>query len=216
MGVGMGVGMGVTKQGARRGAANRARARRRHHAARHVPELGLLRKEVVEEEEQARRREARAHGRGRRQLLAGAGRDVEAAVALVEAVAEVLTLLLGDRRGRGQRRGRVCGAVPEREHAAAAERGQEQSLHRQAHELSSPRAHPSRDSWLDLSEIGAGVEVDGQIMVNYDLLGITQMEKPPKFVKNYLQGASSIEEAIRSYVSEVKEKKFPGIEHSFK
>ena len=64
--------------------------------------------------------------------------------------------------------------------------------------------------------IGAGVEVDGQIMVNYDLLGITQMEKPPKFVKNYLQGASSIEEAIRSYVSEVKEKKFPGIEHSFK
>ena len=59
-------------------------------------------------------------------------------------------------------------------------------------------------------------EVDGQIMVNYDLLGITQMEKPPKFVKNYLQDASSIEEAIRSYVSEVKEKKFPGIEHSFK
>ena len=64
--------------------------------------------------------------------------------------------------------------------------------------------------------IGAGAEVDGQIMVNYDLLGITQMEKPPKFVKNYLQDASSIEEAIRSYVSEVKEKKFPGIEHSFK
>ena len=61
--------------------------------------------------------------------------------------------------------------------------------------------------------IGAGVEVDGQIMVNYDLLGITQMDKPPKFVKNYLQGASSIEEAIKSYVSEVKEKKFPGIEH---
>ena len=64
--------------------------------------------------------------------------------------------------------------------------------------------------------IGAGVDVDGQIMVNYDLLGITQMDKPPKFVKNYLQGASSIEEAIKSYVSEVKEKKFPGIEHSFK
>ena len=64
--------------------------------------------------------------------------------------------------------------------------------------------------------IGAGVEVDGQIMVNYDLLGITQMEKPPKFVKNYLQDASSIEEAIKKYVSEVKEKKFPGIEHSFK
>ena len=64
--------------------------------------------------------------------------------------------------------------------------------------------------------IGAGVDVDGQIMVNYDLLGITQMEKPPKFVKNYLLEASSIEEAIKNYVSEVKEKKFPGIEHSFK
>ena len=53
-------------------------------------------------------------------------------------------------------------------------------------------------------------------MVNYDLLGITQMEKPPKFVKNYLLEASSIEEAIKNYVSEVKEKKFPGTEHSFK
>ena len=42
------------------------------------------------------------------------------------------------------------------------------------------------------------------------------MEQPPKFVNNYLLAASSIEEAIKNYVSEVKEKKFPGIEHSFK
>ena len=64
--------------------------------------------------------------------------------------------------------------------------------------------------------IGAGPEVDGQIMVIYDLLGITQMEKAPKFVKNYLLEATSIEEAIRNYAYEVKEKNFPGLEHSFK
>ena len=64
--------------------------------------------------------------------------------------------------------------------------------------------------------IGAGSDVDGQIMVIYDLLGITQMEKQPKFVKNYLQESSSVEEAIKKYVLEVKEKTFPGIEHSFK
>ena len=47
-------------------------------------------------------------------------------------------------------------------------------------------------------------------------LGKWKWEKPPKFVKNYLLEASSIEEAIKNYVSEVKEKKFPGTEHTFK
>lgn len=63
--------------------------------------------------------------------------------------------------------------------------------------------------------IGAGPDVDGQIMVVYDLIGITQMEKAPKFVKNFLLETNSIESAIDGYVKAVKEKKFPSAEHSF-
>ena len=63
--------------------------------------------------------------------------------------------------------------------------------------------------------IGAGPDVDGQIMVIYDLIGITQMEKAPKFVKNFLLENNSIESAIDGYVKAVKEKTFPGAEHSF-
>ena len=52
-------------------------------------------------------------------------------------------------------------------------------------------------------------------MVVYDLIGITQMEKAPKFVKNFLLDTNSIESAIEGYVKAVKEKKFPSAEHSF-
>jgi 3-methyl-2-oxobutanoate hydroxymethyltransferase len=38
--------------------------------------------------------------------------------------------------------------------------------------------------------IGAGVDCDGQVLVSYDMLGITQ--NPPKFVKNFLTSGSII------------------------
>ena len=63
--------------------------------------------------------------------------------------------------------------------------------------------------------IGAGPDVDGQIMVIYDLIGITQMEKAPKFVKNFMQDNVSIQEAIEAYVRSVKDKDFPSSDHSF-
>jgi 3-methyl-2-oxobutanoate hydroxymethyltransferase len=63
--------------------------------------------------------------------------------------------------------------------------------------------------------IGAGVHTDGQIMVVHDLLGISCLEKPPKFVKNFMEDAGSIPEAIKSYVSEVKNKHFPSDIHTF-
>ena len=63
--------------------------------------------------------------------------------------------------------------------------------------------------------IGAGVDTDGQIMVVHDLLGISCLEKPPKFVKNFMEDAGSIPEAIKSYVSEVKNKHFPSDIHTF-
>ena len=63
--------------------------------------------------------------------------------------------------------------------------------------------------------IGAGPDVDGQIMVIYDLIGITQMEKAPKFVKNFMLDNVSIHEAIEDYVRSVKAKDFPSSDHSF-
>lgn len=61
--------------------------------------------------------------------------------------------------------------------------------------------------------IGAGADCDGQVLVLYDLLGLT--EKQPKFSKNYLQQSNSIFDAIVNYVKEVKAGKFPGPAHCF-
>ena len=62
--------------------------------------------------------------------------------------------------------------------------------------------------------IGAGPDVDGQILVLQDILNITT-GKRPKFSKNFMQGESSIQGAISRYVSEVKRGKFPDRSHSF-
>ncbi|MCX7946197.1 MAG: 3-methyl-2-oxobutanoate hydroxymethyltransferase [Hydrogenophilus sp.] len=62
--------------------------------------------------------------------------------------------------------------------------------------------------------IGAGPECDGQILVLYDLLGIT-LGKPPRFVKNFMESASSIEQAIRNYVQAVKTGRYPAEEHCY-
>ena len=62
--------------------------------------------------------------------------------------------------------------------------------------------------------IGAGPDCSGQVLVLQDLLGISP-GKPPKFVKNFLDGHSSIEAAVKAYVREVKSGKFPAPEHGF-
>jgi 3-methyl-2-oxobutanoate hydroxymethyltransferase len=62
--------------------------------------------------------------------------------------------------------------------------------------------------------IGAGPDVDGQVLVIYDLLGITPGE-PPSFVRNFLSDAGSIADALSAYVRDVKAGRFPGAEHSF-
>lgn len=65
--------------------------------------------------------------------------------------------------------------------------------------------------------IGAGKDVDGQIMVMHDLLGITPPDiKVPKFVKDFLADSSSgIRGAFEAYVKAVKNGSFPGPEHSY-
>jgi 3-methyl-2-oxobutanoate hydroxymethyltransferase len=63
--------------------------------------------------------------------------------------------------------------------------------------------------------IGAGVHTDGQIMVVHDLLGISCLEKPPKFVKNFMEDSISIQDAIKNYVKDVKNLNFPSCSHTF-
>jgi 3-methyl-2-oxobutanoate hydroxymethyltransferase len=62
--------------------------------------------------------------------------------------------------------------------------------------------------------IGAGPHVDGQILVLYDVLDITQ-GRVPRFVKNFMQGRDSPLEALRAYVQAVKDRSYPAPEHCF-
>lgn len=62
--------------------------------------------------------------------------------------------------------------------------------------------------------IGAGPDVDGQILVLYDVLGITQ-GRMPRFVRNFLDGQPSILDGLKAYVAAVKDKSYPAKEHCF-
>jgi len=62
--------------------------------------------------------------------------------------------------------------------------------------------------------IGAGAECSGQVLVLHDMLDIYPGKKA-RFVKSYMQGSSSIAEAVARYVREVKTGEFPGTEHGF-
>jgi 3-methyl-2-oxobutanoate hydroxymethyltransferase len=62
--------------------------------------------------------------------------------------------------------------------------------------------------------IGAGPHVDGQILVLYDILDITQ-GRTPRFVKNFQQGHESPLAAIAAYVAAVKDRSYPAPEHCF-
>lgn len=62
--------------------------------------------------------------------------------------------------------------------------------------------------------IGAGAACSGQVLVLHDMLGIYPGKKA-RFVKNYMDGASSVADAISRYVAEVKSGAFPSQEHSF-
>ncbi len=62
--------------------------------------------------------------------------------------------------------------------------------------------------------IGAGVHCDGQVLVLHDMLGIFA-GKSPRFSKNFMQEAHSIQEAVALYVKQVKEGLFPALEHSY-
>lgn len=62
--------------------------------------------------------------------------------------------------------------------------------------------------------IGAGKDCDGQVLVLYDMLGISP-GKLNKYSRNFLIGEDSIKNALVAYVAAVKSGAFPDIEHSF-
>ena len=62
--------------------------------------------------------------------------------------------------------------------------------------------------------IGAGIHCDGQVLVIHDLLGMSG-EFRPKFVKKYINLEELISKAVKEYITEVKDIKFPGNKHSF-
>lgn len=63
--------------------------------------------------------------------------------------------------------------------------------------------------------IGAGPDVDGQVLVTHDMIGLFD-RFVPKFVKQYANIRPIILDALAAYKKEVEEVKFPAPEHSFK
>lgn len=56
--------------------------------------------------------------------------------------------------------------------------------------------------------IGAGMHVDGQVLVLHDILGISY-EFQPRFLRRYLNLYETIQGAVGQYISDVKAKDFP-------
>jgi 3-methyl-2-oxobutanoate hydroxymethyltransferase len=62
--------------------------------------------------------------------------------------------------------------------------------------------------------IGAGADCDGQILVSFDMLGITS-GKQPRFVRNFLNNQNTISDAIETFIMEVKAGTFPNQSESY-
>lgn len=61
--------------------------------------------------------------------------------------------------------------------------------------------------------IGAGVDCSGQVLVMHDMLGLGGRKM--RMVRNFMEGAASIEAAFRAYIAAVKDKSFPTAENAF-
>ena len=62
--------------------------------------------------------------------------------------------------------------------------------------------------------IGAGSEVDGQVLVLQDMLGMNSQFKP-KFLRHYAQGAELLQSALQTFHQDVIERRFPSDEESY-
>jgi len=63
--------------------------------------------------------------------------------------------------------------------------------------------------------IGAGSDTDGQVLVLYDMLGIT-LDKLPKFCRNFILQADTVLQALEAFVQAVKDGSYPNVDESYK
>ncbi|MBT3175392.1 MAG: 3-methyl-2-oxobutanoate hydroxymethyltransferase [Desulfobacula sp.] len=68
---------------------------------------------------------------------------------------------------------------------------------------------------IPVYSIGAGIDADGQLMISSDVAGVFQAFTP-KFVKKYENLADKTIKAFSDYRDDVKEGKFPALEHTYK
>jgi 3-methyl-2-oxobutanoate hydroxymethyltransferase len=61
--------------------------------------------------------------------------------------------------------------------------------------------------------IGASPACDGQVLVMEDMLGLNP--NPPKFVRQYAHLGPAIEDAVKAYASDVRDRSFPGTENVY-
>ncbi len=71
----------------------------------------------------------------------------------------------------------------------------------------------SRKLDIPVIGIGAGAGTDAQVLVLHDMLGLSGHS--PKFVHNFMAGQSSVQDALRSFVTAVKSGDYPQDEHSY-
>lgn len=69
-------------------------------------------------------------------------------------------------------------------------------------------AQVAKELTIPIIGIGAGPEVDGQVLVLHDMLGITQ-EFSPRFLRRYHNLCEEIKGSVKSYISDVKTLDFP-------
>ncbi len=62
--------------------------------------------------------------------------------------------------------------------------------------------------------IGGGVNCDGQILVTPDMLGLNE-DFHPRFVRNYAKLAAEVTKAVKNYIDDVKQTKFPSEDESY-
>ena len=72
----------------------------------------------------------------------------------------------------------------------------------------------SREVAAPVVGIGASAQCDGQVLVIDDMLGM--FERTPRFVKRYDDLASRISEAARTYAEEVRARRFPTSEQTYR
>ena len=72
----------------------------------------------------------------------------------------------------------------------------------------------ARELQIPMIGIGAGGEVDGQVLVMHDMLGINK-EFSPRFLRRYANLYDSIHGAVQQYIADVKGRDFPNEKESY-